>query len=61
MYLTGYNIGIDAASELAARGFEVCVLAAARGYADPTVKYPKCEVHGGVKVRRLPLSSMGKR
>jgi len=50
----------DAAAELAARGYRVVVYASARGYEDPTRKYPSREVLDGVHVRRLPLSSFGK-
>lgn len=51
----------DAARELAARGFDVLVLASARGYDNPTICYPRREVRDGVAIRRLPLSSLGKR
>jgi colanic acid biosynthesis glycosyl transferase WcaI len=51
----------DAAGELAKRGHDVRVLTSARGYADPTVKYPRRETLDGVEVIRLPLSSLGKR
>ena len=50
----------DAAKELASRGYDVRVLTSARGYEDPSKKYPKYEVLDGVTVRRLPLSSFGK-
>ncbi len=51
----------DAAAELARRGHRVVVLASGRGYDDPTVKYPARETLDGVEVRRLPMSSFGKR
>jgi glycosyltransferase involved in cell wall biosynthesis len=51
----------DAAAEMARRGYPVRVLASARGYDNPKVKYPLREVRDGVEVRRLPLSSFGKR
>lgn len=51
----------DAAEALAARGYDVRVLTSARGYADPSVKYPGREIRGGVDIIRLPLSSFGKR
>jgi colanic acid biosynthesis glycosyl transferase WcaI len=51
----------DAAEEMVARGWDVQVLSAGRGYDDPSVRYPAVEVRGGVRVRRLPLSSFGKR
>jgi glycosyltransferase involved in cell wall biosynthesis len=51
----------DAAESLAARGHRVTVLASARGYDDPSVKYPARERRGGVDIVRLPWSSFGKR
>jgi hypothetical protein len=51
----------DAAEELARRGYDVRVLTSARGYDDPTVKYPRRERLRGVDVIRLPFSSFGKR
>lgn len=51
----------DAAAALAARGYDVRVLTSARGYADPSVKYPGREIRDGVDIIRLPLSSFGKR
>ncbi|MEE2908596.1 MAG: glycosyltransferase family 4 protein [Planctomycetota bacterium] len=50
----------DAAAELVRRGHRVKVLASARGYDDPSMKYPRHEVRDGVTIRRLPLSSFGK-
>jgi glycosyltransferase involved in cell wall biosynthesis len=50
----------DAAVEMARRGYRVVVYASARGYDDPTKKYPSRELLNGVEVRRLPLSSLGK-
>jgi colanic acid biosynthesis glycosyl transferase WcaI len=50
----------DAAIELARRGHRVRVLAANRGYEDPTQVYPGKEDMEGVEVRRLPMSSFGK-
>lgn len=50
----------DAAAEMARRGYRVVVYASARGYDDPTKKYPSRETLQGVEVRRLPLSSLGK-
>lgn len=50
----------DAAAEMARRGWRVVVYASARGYDDPTRKYPAREVRDGVEIRRLPLSSFGK-
>ncbi len=50
----------DAAAEMVRRGWSVRVLAANRGYDDPSVRYAKHEVRDGADVRRLPLSSFGK-
>jgi len=51
----------DAAAEMARRGFRVVVLTANRGYDDPSIRYKRREKLDGVEVRRLPLSSFGKR
>lgn len=51
----------DAAAEMARRGYRVVTLTASRGYDDPSVKYPLRETINGVEVRRIPLSSFGKR
>lgn len=51
----------SAAEALVARGAEVRVLTADRGYDDPAIRYPRRETRGGVDVRRLPFSSLGKR
>jgi len=51
----------DAAAEMARRGYPVRVLASARGYDNPRNKYPLKERRDGVDVRRLPLSSFGKK
>jgi len=50
----------DAAFEMARRGHRVVVYAAARGYDDPSLKYPAREVINGVVIRRLKFSSFGK-
>jgi glycosyltransferase involved in cell wall biosynthesis len=50
----------DAAAELVHRGWRVKVLAAARGYDDPSRKYQRREQRDGVDIHRLPLSSFGK-
>jgi glycosyltransferase involved in cell wall biosynthesis len=50
----------DAAEEMARRGYRVVVYTSARGYDDPSRKYPARETRAGVEVRRLPLSSFGK-
>jgi glycosyltransferase involved in cell wall biosynthesis len=51
----------DACEEAAARGWDVVVYTSARGYDDPTQRYPAAEIRNGVTIRRLPLSSFGKR
>ena len=51
----------DAAAAIASRGCRVRVLTSGRGYDDPSVKYLPKETIDGVEVRRLPLSSFGKR
>ncbi len=51
----------DAAREMARRGWRVVVYTSARGYDDPSQRYPSREWLDGVDVRRLPLSSFGKR
>ena len=51
----------DAAEEMARRGWEVSVLAANRGYEDASQRYVDREVRGGVTIRRLPFSSLGKK
>ncbi len=51
----------DTAAELVRRGYRVVVLTSARGYDDPSQKYPLRETLDGVEIRRLPLSSFGKR
>ena len=50
----------DVASAMATRGWRVVVYTAARGYDDPTIRYPCRETLDGVVIRRLPLSSFGK-
>ncbi len=50
----------DAAEAMVGRGWRVVTLAADRGYDDPSVKYLRTEIRGGVKIRRVPLSSFGK-
>ena len=51
----------DAAQELARRGHRVVVMTSNRGYDDPSVRYPRRETLAGVEVRRIPLTSFGKR
>jgi colanic acid biosynthesis glycosyl transferase WcaI len=52
----------DVAAEMVRRGWRVVVLTSARGYDDPTQKYPSREtMFGSVDVRRLPLASFGKK
>jgi glycosyltransferase involved in cell wall biosynthesis len=51
----------DVAREMARRGYRVIVYASDRGYENPSLRYPAREVIDGVLVRRLPLSSFGKK
>jgi glycosyltransferase involved in cell wall biosynthesis len=51
----------DVAVEMVKRGYDVRVITANRGYENPSVKYPNRETINGVHIRRLPLSSFGKR
>ena len=51
----------DVAIELARRGHRVRVYAAARGYEDPSQRYPRRENLSGVDVRRLAFTSFGKK
>lgn len=51
----------DAAAALVERGYDVRVLTSARGYDDPTVKYPLRETRDGVEIQRMPFSSFGKK
>jgi glycosyltransferase involved in cell wall biosynthesis len=51
----------DVAIELARRGHRVKVYAANRGYEDASMRFAPRENIRGVEVRRLPLSSFGKR
>jgi colanic acid biosynthesis glycosyl transferase WcaI len=56
---TGQHLA-DVAEEMARRGYGVIVYTSARGYDDPSRRYPSRETRNGVEVRRLPLSSFGK-
>src|SRR5688572_20407606 len=51
----------DAAAEMARRGHRVVVLTSNRGYDDPSQKYSAREMRDGVEIRRLRLSSFGKK
>ncbi|MEP6729468.1 MAG: glycosyltransferase family 4 protein [bacterium] len=51
----------DAAIALARRGHDVTVFTASRGYDDPSRRYVGAESVAGVRIRRFPLSSFGKR
>lgn len=50
----------EASASIAGRGYDVRVLTSARGFDDPTAKYPPRETLDGVDVIRMPLSSFGK-
>jgi colanic acid biosynthesis glycosyl transferase WcaI len=56
----GGQLLADAAMELARRGHQVHVITSDRGYDDPSLRYAAHEVMGGVVVRRVPWSSLGK-
>ncbi len=51
----------DVAVEMARRGYRVKVYTSARGYEDPSIKYPKRENLHGVEITRLSLASFGKK
>lgn len=51
----------DAAEILAAKGYDVEVLSANRDYETGTETFPSREILNGVRVRRLPFSSLGKK
>lgn len=51
----------DVAAEMAQRGWRVVVYTSARGYDDPSQRYPRREYRDGVEIYRLPFSSFGKR
>jgi colanic acid biosynthesis glycosyl transferase WcaI len=51
----------DVSEEMVRRGWEVHVITSSRAYDDPSIKFPAREIREGVHVRRLPLSSFGKR
>jgi colanic acid biosynthesis glycosyl transferase WcaI len=51
----------DVAVAMARRGHRVRVYASARGYDDPTARYPARENLHGVDVRRIPFASFGKK
>src|SRR5690349_7973417 len=51
----------DVAFEMAKRGHRVLVYASARGYENPSVKYPKRETLHGVEICRFGMASFGKK
>ncbi|XAM00169.1 glycosyltransferase family 4 protein [Phycisphaeraceae bacterium D3-23] len=51
----------DACAELARRGYRVIVYTSRRGYDNPRTAYKRRETLDGVHIRRLHLSSFGKR
>lgn len=51
----------DAAESLAARGNDVRVITSARGFDDPSQKYPLRETLNGVEIVRMPFASFGKK
>ena len=50
-----------AAEEMAGRGWQVRVLTSDRGYENPGTCFPRNEIVNGVRITRLPFSSLGKR
>jgi glycosyltransferase involved in cell wall biosynthesis len=50
----------EAAQAIAESGAQVTVLTANRGYDDPNARFPAKEDRDGIRIRRLPLSSLGK-
>ena len=51
----------DVAFEMARRGYHVKVYTSARGYENPSIRYPKSENTQGVEIRRLGFASFGKK
>ena len=51
----------DVAVEMANRGWHVIVYTSNRGWEDASIRYPSRELLDGVEVRRLGLSSLGKK
>ena len=51
----------DVAVEMARRGHRVLVYASARGYENPSARYPKRENLKGVEIRRFGFASFGKK
>ncbi len=51
---------VDAAEEMARRGWRVIVYTSNRGCDDPGIRFPSRERRNGVDVHRLPFSSFGK-
>ncbi|MEP6781701.1 MAG: glycosyltransferase family 4 protein [Gemmatimonadaceae bacterium] len=49
-----------AAAELVKRGHRAIVITSARGYDNPSIKYPSREIRDGVEIRRVPFASFGK-
>ena len=50
----------DLATELAARGHDVTVIASDRGYDDPSVRFPRRETWRNIRIIRIPSLSLGK-
>jgi putative colanic acid biosynthesis glycosyltransferase WcaI len=50
----------DLATELAARGDDVTVIASDRGYDDPAVRFPRSESWKNIRIIRIPSLSLGK-
>ncbi len=50
----------EVGEEMVRRGHRVVAITSDRGYDDPAIRYRSQEVIGGVRVRRVPVSSFGK-
>lgn len=50
----------ELATELSARGHDVTVIAADRGYDDPSVRFPRRELWNNIEIIRIPSLSLGK-
>ncbi len=51
----------DVAVEMARRGYRVMVYTSARGYENPSIRYPRRQNLHGVEIHRLSLASFGKK
>ena len=51
----------DLGANLSAAGHEVTALCSSHGYDNPTDKYPRNETWKGIRIRRVPVWSLGKK